>query len=214
MHEKLTVDLLRIAHMYQVEDLKQDCKEHLLKNVCDNNVMEVLLGAKQLEIESLASTAINHLVDRPRGKSLTEVPGFNVALHSYEKHLQDLLITLSDKTSGMKDEILSLKEENNQLKAKVLEVMEESGIIKVAVNHHGIKESFGHVVIVTEWTEDFYVRPTDMVWTVLEKLEKRRGKPSRPMPSWQFFHADTGHLHLNRSFESYGITTNCLLTAE
>merc|ERR1712029_391965 len=193
---------------------KNDCTEHLLKNVCDNNVMEVLLGAKQLEIESLASTAINHLVDRPRGKSLTDVPGFNETLQSNGKHLQDLLVTLSDKTSGMKDGILSLKEENDLLKAKV-KCVEESGIIKVAVRKY--RGSMDMVESPIEWTEDFYVRPTDMVTTVLEKLEKRRGKPSilhrgqALCAKWVLFHA--GYLLQDRSFEHQGIWTNCLLTA-
>merc|ERR1712029_669681 len=188
---------------------KNDCTEHLLKNVCDNNVMEVLLGAKQLEIESLASTAINHLVDRPRGKSLTDIPGFNETLQSNGNHLQDLLVTLSDKTSRMKYENLSLKEENNQLKAKVLEVMEESGIIKVAVVNKW------YTGIATEWTEEFYVRPTDMVSTLQEKLEKRRGKPSRPDTSWCFYNVVTGYpISLNRSFEWHGISNKFLLTAE
>merc|ERR1712029_1066580 len=193
---------------------KNDCTEHLLKNVCDNNVMEVLLGAKQLEIESLASTAINHLVDRPRGKSLTDVPGFNETLQSNGKHLQDLLVTLSDKTSGMKDGILSLKEENDLLKAKV-KCVEESGIIKVAVRKY--RGSMDMVETPIEWTEDFYVRPTDMVTTVLEKLEKRRGKPSilhrgqALCAKWVLFHDRAGYLLQDRSFEHHGISTNCSL---
>ena len=41
--EKLTLDLLRMADMYEVEDLKVDCSEYLKKTICDNNVMEVLI---------------------------------------------------------------------------------------------------------------------------------------------------------------------------
>merc|ERR1712029_468464 len=135
--EKLTIDLLEIAHMYQVEDLKRDCSEYLLKNISDDNVMEVWLGAHTLENESLASTAIKHLAERPKGKSLKDVPGFVQSFQSNNKSLYCLLDVLTDENANVKEEILKLKEKNNQLKAKV-KLLEESRIIKVTVERENL----------------------------------------------------------------------------
>ena len=35
--EKLSIELLKMAHMYDVKDLEMDCEEYLKKNVCDVN---------------------------------------------------------------------------------------------------------------------------------------------------------------------------------
>merc|ERR1712029_133108 len=183
---------------------KNDCTEHLLKNICDNNVMEVWLGAKQLEIESLASTAINHLVDRPRGKSLTDVPGFKEALQSDDKSLKYLLDVMTDNDYCRKEENLSLKEELTQLKAK----LEGSGFFKVTVKKTSV------VSLSDVWTEDFYVRPKDMVSTVLKEVEKRRGKPAVPYRRWALAGGSEAldfsafALDENTSFESNGISNN------
>merc|ERR1712029_426293 len=53
--EKLTMDLLRMADMYQVKDLKADCTEYLKRNITDQNVIDVWLGAETLEDEILLS---------------------------------------------------------------------------------------------------------------------------------------------------------------
>jgi len=37
--EKFTMDLLRMADMYHVEDLKSDCAEYLRRNITDENVI-------------------------------------------------------------------------------------------------------------------------------------------------------------------------------
>ena len=130
--EKLTIDLLKMAHMYQVEDLKMDCREYLHDNICDGNVMEIWMGAERLEYKGLSSTAIQHLVDRPKGKTLTNVPGFNEAFQDNVKPLQDLMGALSIKGSSMKEDISNLIKENSQLKLK-LKRLEEPQVIKVTL---------------------------------------------------------------------------------
>merc|ERR1712029_322656 len=202
--EKLTIDLLEIAHMYQVEDLKRDCSEYLLKNISDDNVMEVWLGAHTLENESLASTAIKHLAERPEGKSLKDVPRLVEAFQSNDNIVYRLLDFLTDKNSSVKEEIFNLKEENKQLKAKV-KLFEESGIIKINVE----RRPWG----ATEWTEEFYVRSSDMVSTIIEKLKSRRAN-IHPSFKWGLAKFNEGDfLDSKKSFQSNGISTNCLLTA-
>jgi len=197
--EKLTMDMLEIAHMYQVEDLKKDCSEYLLKNISDDNVMEVWLGAQAMEYESLASTAIKHLAERPKGKSLKDVPRLVEAFQSNDKSVYRLLDFLTDKNS-------SVEEENNQLKAKV-KLFEEVGMIKITVE----RRPWG----ATEWTEEFYVRSSDMVSTIIEKLRSRR---ENHYPSFKWGLAKSNvvvdeFLDSNKSFQSNGILTNCLLIA-
>jgi len=200
--EKLTIDLLRIGHMYYVEDLKMDCTEYLKKNICDDNVIDVWLGADTLENEGLVSTAIQHLVDRPKEKTLRDVPGFNKAFQSKDKHLQDLLVALSDKNSFMKEAIINLKKENDQLKAKAKQ-LEELGIIQITVEGEPGRP---------EWTEEFYVRTTDLVLTVIEKVGNKRGKPC--VGQWKLYTNETNtYLDDNKTFEQNRVITNSVLCA-
>jgi len=106
--EKLTVELLKMADMYQVEDLKKDCTEYLKKNLHDDNVMEVWMGSQNLDNKSLSSAVTRHLADRPQGKTLKDVPGFCEAFQSSNNPLTDLVKVLSE-------QVLSLSEKDNNL---------------------------------------------------------------------------------------------------
>jgi len=107
---KLTLDLLRMAHMYQVEDLKLDCYEHLEKTVCDDNAVELLKVAHTFENKRLSSVAISHLVDGPQAKPLREIPGFKEAFQSHGEAMQALMEAFAEKTSTLKRENADLKE--------------------------------------------------------------------------------------------------------
>jgi len=74
--------------------------EYLKMNICHDNIIDICtISANNLENESLASIAIEHLVNRPQGKTMTEVPGFHEVFQATDKHFQDLLLVLSDKNS-------------------------------------------------------------------------------------------------------------------
>ena len=64
--EDLTLDLLKIGHFYQVEDLEVDCTEYLKENICDEIVMDVWMEAERSCNAGLCAKAIQHLVDRPK----------------------------------------------------------------------------------------------------------------------------------------------------
>jgi len=53
---KLTVELLKMAVVYQVEDLKSDCIEHLKKTMCDDNVMRILTESHAMRENVLFQT--------------------------------------------------------------------------------------------------------------------------------------------------------------
>jgi len=97
--EKLTVGLLKMADMYEVEDLKIDCTEYLTKNLNDDNVMEVWMGTQSLDNKSLHAAIVKHLAERPIGKTLKDIPGFNEAFQSQNNPLKDLVEVLSDQVS-------------------------------------------------------------------------------------------------------------------
>jgi len=96
---KLTLDLLRMGHMYQVQDLKSDCSEHLKEKLSDENVMEVWMVAEECQNKDLSSSAVDFLVEKPVGGKLEDVPGFSEAFSSTEKPLKDLLTAMSAKIS-------------------------------------------------------------------------------------------------------------------
>jgi len=127
--KKFTLDLLRMADMYCVEDLKLDCAEYLKRNICDENVMEIWLGANTLEYESLSSSALRHLVDRPTG-NFGEVHGFKEAFQLSDPaticSLKQLVNVLAEKNHYLKEDVAWQEEVLVNLEAEVSDLREQN----------------------------------------------------------------------------------------
>jgi len=179
--KKMTLKVLSMAHMYQVKDLMAACTDYLKDSICDENVMEIWMEAIWCKNKSLCSTAMEHLVERPRGKTLQEVPGFADAFESHEKPLKDLLATLSDKSFRYKEEISELREKlreqaavfdkNSELEKEVADLkeklrQEEGRNIKITVRRpsNAAEEN---------WSDEFYVKTTDKISSLLQKVQAK-----------------------------------------
>ena len=99
-----------MAHYYQVQILLTDCAEYLKAHINDSNVMDVWMEAEKCESKTLCAAALEHLVERPEGKILQEVPGFQDAFQANDKPLKDLVFKLMDKLSHMKEQTSRLKD--------------------------------------------------------------------------------------------------------
>jgi len=193
---KFTIDLLRMADMFQVKDLKADCSQYLKKNITDENVIDIWLGAETLEDESLSSTAIEHLVERPRGTHFKDLPGFSEAFQSSNKPLKKLVDILSDKNHHLKEEILNLKEKVSSL---------ESRIIKIVVKRRMSTDK-------DEWTEVFDIKSTETISTLLQEVKKRK---KRKNGEWCVLSKNNSapfcDLHINSTFLQENIATDTIL---
>merc|ERR1712029_731341 len=151
---KFTVDLLGMAHYYEVKDLLIDCAEHLKENIADENVMKVWTEAEKFEITTLYSKALEHLAERPVGKPLKEVPGFEDAFKDLNKPIKDLLDVLSIKISSLK---------------KKYEHLEE-GQIEITIKS---------TVTTGLWSvpHSFYVKEYDKVASLIQKLPTKYRPP-------------------------------------
>jgi len=92
------------------------------------------------------------------------------------------------------------------LKANVkllIKVHQGSGIIKVTV-----KQCMG-----TGWTEEFYVRKTDLVSTVIEKVRNKRGEPDGLGRRWKLSTTLLLQdlLQDNKTFEQNSVTNSVRL---
>jgi len=197
--EDLTLDLLKIGHFYQVEDLEVDCTEYLKENICDEIVMDVWMEAERSCNAGLCAKAIQHLVDRPKGKSLRQVPGFNEAFESHEKPLTDLLNVLADKNFELKEEVCEMRDRLKRFEG-------EFGPIKIIV------VSKKEINSEADWTEEFEVMPLDKISTLMAKLAAKR-----PLPSghWYKFTKEYSitDLSRNRTFEANNIRGETTLRA-
>ena len=61
-HDKLTPDLLIMAHQYQVRDLQEDCIRHLSGNINGENAVDVWMAARTCESNELKEAALHVLV--------------------------------------------------------------------------------------------------------------------------------------------------------
>jgi len=173
--EKLTLELLSLAHFYQVEELQKDCVTYMRSILCDANVMEFLKVAEKFDLERLKEKAMNHLAERPINKSIQKVPGFAEALES-QPHLADLLM------KSMSDKIQELKELQNQLLGELIKVtvvmlnVEEWTVEKDETEGSGQRENIKDYTIA--WTETIFLKENNKMLTLFNQVEQRRPCPT------------------------------------
>ena len=78
--KRLTPELLRMAHMYEVALTRDSCIEHLLNNIKDSNVIAIWSAAETMEHDGLKKRALDYL--GKKGKNMLEVPGFRETFQS------------------------------------------------------------------------------------------------------------------------------------
>jgi len=61
--EKLTHDLLGLAHFYQVQDLQDDCFNHLSACITEKNVLDIWLVSRKYQKDDLKEAALSKLVE-------------------------------------------------------------------------------------------------------------------------------------------------------
>merc|ERR1712029_462043 len=168
--EKLTLELLSLAHFYQVEELQKDCVTYMRSILCDENVMEFLMVAEKFDLKRLKKKALNHLTERPIKENYQNVPGFAHALASHP-HLEDLLM------KSMSDKIQELKESQKQLLGEVIKVTVVLLNVEWTVNKDetewsGQREKIKDCTITG--TETIFVKANNEIQTLLNLLEQRR----------------------------------------
>jgi len=203
--EKFTIDLLRMADMYHVEDLKSDCAEYLWRNITDENIIGVWLGAETLGNERLSSTAIKHLVERPLGKLITELPGFSEAFQSCGKPLNKLVDILYKRNHYLKEENLNLKGQVLDLNEKVARLEELPKEIQIFVECWSSSRRNGQV----KWTDVFHIQNTKNISTLLQEVNKKKNGKWNVLSKNRkgLFH----DLNLNSTFAQENISTNTTL---
>merc|ERR1712029_694288 len=93
--EKFTLDLLRIGHMYQVDDLLKDCTEYLKGNISENQkALELLEAACTLDIPDLEEGSVKYLEDKITDDNVMSFWKVAAKCHNkivYTKAIQHLL---------------------------------------------------------------------------------------------------------------------------
>ena len=79
-----TVNLLLMAHCYQVDDLQTDCIEHLSKNLNKENVVETWIAANTIDCDKLKKAALDFLAKHFNQGDTSDFPG----LYHSEKTFQ------------------------------------------------------------------------------------------------------------------------------
>jgi len=103
--ERLTPDLLRMSHMYEVRILEDKCVEHLQKSIVDTNVVDIWSLADSIGNDKLKKVALHHL--GMKKKMMMDVPGLREALES--PHLREnLLMYLSSRMTAREEEEINI----------------------------------------------------------------------------------------------------------
>ena len=78
--KRLTPELLRMCHMYQVKNLQEWCARHLLKCIEDANVVDIWRTSEKIGDDQLRRAALDLL--GKKGNKLQDVPGLEESLES------------------------------------------------------------------------------------------------------------------------------------
>ena len=79
---RLTLDLLKMSHMYDVKYLLDKCTENLIKTIEDDNAVQLWSVAELLSIDELKEAVLEYLAQK--GEEMLEVPGFKETCESPE----------------------------------------------------------------------------------------------------------------------------------
>jgi len=71
--KRVTLDLLKMCHMYGLKSLHDRCAGHLKRSIDDTNVVETWVAAESLGNEELKQMALDHL--KKKGNKILDVPG-------------------------------------------------------------------------------------------------------------------------------------------
>ena len=112
--KRLTTDLLRMSHMYEVTILLDMCVEFLKKNIVDTNVVDIWSAAETTGSGRLKDVALNHLgrkgekmLDVPRMEEAYESPQMMKSLAKYQLMERQVKHTSQPTdTAIQKDEII------------------------------------------------------------------------------------------------------------
>jgi len=125
---KFTLDLMKMAHMYEVKDLLEDCAEHLLSTMCDHNVMERFHLAEKNQVERLREGAMKFLAERSSKIPIHRIPGFKSAFDNNHRHLGDLLELMSSQKNQLRAQLEAQDKKVTKLERKLAEEKDKIAI--------------------------------------------------------------------------------------
>ena len=221
---KLTLDLMKVAHMYEVKDLVKDCAEHLKSTLCDHNVMERFLQADKFKVSRLRHGALKFLLERSSKTPVSDIPGLMASFDSNHKHLRDLLLGVSAQRNVVKAQ---LDKANAKLSDRDKEVAELKGTLakekkKIAVKVDLVSwtpEPFPELIC----SELFNCKVTDTVQSLVDRMVNKISTSKRMVNMLQddiaglSFHDNPRSkddlLDNNKRLEEHGIVRNTTLYA-
>jgi len=113
---KLTPELMRLGHMYEVQDLVGDCTIYLAENVNDANVVTIWMCGETCASDKLREAAFTHLVNSPNREGIMSCPNMDQVFKSAERN-KELVGAMVDELIKVKSEAAGHVAEKTQLTA-------------------------------------------------------------------------------------------------
>ena len=134
--KRLTTDLLRMSHMYEVRIIQDMCVQHLMDSIVDDNVVDIWSTAEIIGNNSLKEAALEHLVedDREQEKMIMDFPGMKEAFKSPQlveslvSHMSAVITHLSERLSANCKKTLNKTKEEITVKVKVASFEEDISV--------------------------------------------------------------------------------------
>ena len=72
---KITPELMKMCHMYEVRDLYEKCSQHLMENICDTNAVGIWIEAERCENLGLKDLALKYIAKKK--ENIASIPGMD-----------------------------------------------------------------------------------------------------------------------------------------
>jgi len=103
---KITPELMRLSHMYDVQGLYDLATVHLKNNICDSNAVGILIEAEKIKNEGLKECAVSYIAHKK--EDIANLPGIDEAYKCPEL-MKTIFASLADLKAGNKLESIAVK---------------------------------------------------------------------------------------------------------
>jgi len=211
--QKLTPELLRLAHMYQVQDLIEDCTTHLAQNVNDTNVVTIWMSGETCQIERLKEAAFAYMVNSPNRDLVLNCRDMDKVFKSPERN-KELVGVMIDEVIKVKTENAAHVAEKAQLTAALNAAQKQvDDLTKKLANEKTIAVNIS--MPEGGYVGDFrtLVKRTKTVGQLKDLFLISDEDDNEEYDNFYLTHNGTD-LDDNRTFESYNIANNATLQVE
>jgi len=217
---KMTPELMKLAHMYDVKSLHHQCVDYLWQNICDDNAVGIWIEAERCKDSDLIKCVLKYIASK--SGEIPNLPRMKEAFKS-PKLMEHLSVFLAVDL-GIIEAALMFLEEKGEIASNpgMMEAFQSPKLMEklsvfLATRVQKIVIGEGKKITVVVWSlqsgskYQVRTRTTDTIKMLTEATHKRLLFRNPQEAETQYFTLNNVKLREDRTLASYGIDDGTLL---